>query len=174
MSPREEMLARVRSANTATQPGQGARADPDVARGYRGTGEHAPGSPAVLDLFEERLVDYKATVRRCGQAGLRAAVADALTATVARGGRVVLPPALPLEWAPAGTPDDGSLTATELDGFAAVVTASRAACAETGTIALDGAPDQGRRAITLVPDVHVCVVRADQVVQTVPDLIGRV
>ena len=54
-----------------------------------------------------------------------------------------------------------------------MVTACRAACAETGTIVLDGEPDQGRRAITLVPDVHVCVVRVDQVVQTVPELLAR-
>ena len=88
-------------------------------------------------------------------------------------GPVLLPPGLPAEWAPDGTVDDVALTATDLDGFAAVVTACRVACAETGTIVLDGAPDQGRRAITLVPDVHVCVVRAEQVVQTVPEMIAR-
>jgi L-lactate dehydrogenase complex protein LldG len=54
-----------------------------------------------------------------------------------------------------------------------VVTACRVACAETGTVVLDGEPDQGRRAITLIPDVHVCVVRADQVVHTVPEMIAR-
>ena len=54
-----------------------------------------------------------------------------------------------------------------------MVTAARVACAETGTIVLDGSPDQGRRAITLVPDLHVCVVRADQVVQTVPEVLAR-
>ncbi len=69
--------------------------------------------------------------------------------------------------------DEAGFTPLDLDGFAAVVTASAASCAQTGTIALDGSPDQGRRAITLVPDVHVCVVRADQVVETVPELIAR-
>ena len=65
-----------------------------------------------------------------------------------------------------------SFSPAELDGFAAVVTGCAAACAETGTIALDGSPDQGRRALTLVPDVHVCVVRAEQVVHSVPELIA--
>ncbi|MFI2361987.1 lactate utilization protein C [Promicromonospora sp. NPDC019610] len=63
------------------------------------------------------------------------------------------------------------ISAVELDGIDAVVTAARVAVAETGTIVLDGAPDQGRRAISLVPDVHVCVVRTDQVVQTVPEAV---
>jgi L-lactate dehydrogenase complex protein LldG len=61
--------------------------------------------------------------------------------------------------------------ASELDAVDAVVTAARVACSETGTIVLDGEPDQGRRAISLVPDVHVCVVRAEQVVQTVPEAV---
>lgn len=66
---------------------------------------------------------------------------------------------------------DAPLSAVELDGIDAVVTAARVAVAETGTIVLDGEPDQGRRAISLVPDVHVCVVRTDQVVQTVPEAV---
>lgn len=66
---------------------------------------------------------------------------------------------------------DAPLSAAELDDADAVVTAARVAVAETGTIVLDGEPDQGRRAISLVPDVHVCVVRTDQVVQTVPEAV---
>jgi L-lactate dehydrogenase complex protein LldG len=63
------------------------------------------------------------------------------------------------------------LAATELDAVDAVLTAARVAASETGTIVLDGEPDQGRRAISLVPDVHLCVVRAEQVVQTVPEAV---
>jgi L-lactate dehydrogenase complex protein LldG len=169
MTAREEMLARIRSARAGA-----ALVEP--ARDYRAAGEHDPGSPALLDLLEDRLLDYRAAVRRCDDAGLRAAVAAALAAALATTGAtgpVLLPPDLPASWAPDGQPDNGGLSATELDGYAAVVTACRVAAAETGTIVLDGAPDQGRRAITLVPDIHICIVRADQIVHTVPEMLAR-
>ena len=165
MTARDDVLGRIRRARAGAEL-------VEPARDYRQDGDHAPGSAAVLDLLEDRLVDYRAAVRRTDEAGLRAAVADALAATGADG-PVLLPTGLPPAWAPEGRADDPALTTTELDGFAAVVTACRVACAETGTIVLDGAPDQGRRAITLVPDVHVCVIRTDQVVQTVPEMMAR-
>ena len=84
--------------------------------------------------------------------------------------RVVVPPGLGLD-VPGAVVDDG-LSAAELDGFDAVVTAARLGIAETGTIVLDHEPDQGRRALSLVPDLHVCVVRADQVVADVPDAVA--
>jgi L-lactate dehydrogenase complex protein LldG len=130
----------------------------------------------LLDLLEDRLLDYHAAVHRTSEAEIAAAVAVALAAATPGGGRVVVPPGLPDEWLGAVDDvvrDDGLLSAAELDDMAAVVTASTATCAETGTIVLDGSGDQGRRAITLVPDVHVCVVRADQVVETVPELLAR-
>ena len=68
---------------------------------------------------------------------------------------------------------DTGLSTAELDTFDGVLTGSTLAIAETGTIVLDGSPDQGRRAITLVPDYHLCVVRASQVVQTVPEAIAQ-
>jgi L-lactate dehydrogenase complex protein LldG len=166
---RAEVLRRIRAANAAA----GVRDVPAVERGYRTSGEHPPGSPAVLDLFEHRLVDYKASVTRTGDAS----VPDAVVATLAGlglDGPVLLAPGLPDDWAPDGVRDDGVLTPADLDRMAAVVTASTVGCAETGTIVLDGSPDQGRRAITLVPDVHVCVVRADQVVHSVPEMLARV
>jgi L-lactate dehydrogenase complex protein LldG len=169
MSTRDEMLARVRAARSGAEL-------VEPARGYRTSGEHEPGSAALLDLLEDRLLDYQAAVRRADATGLRAAIAEALDQALAATGapgQVLLPPGLPPGWAPDGRADDGTLTATGLDGFAAVVTACRVACAETGTIVLDGGPDQGRRAITLVPDVHVCVVRADQVVHGVPEMMAR-
>jgi L-lactate dehydrogenase complex protein LldG len=166
-SARDEILARIRGAVGDASPGQ-------VERTYRTAGDFAPGSAAALDLLAERLADYAATVTRCTRAQLPEAVADALRATAGAGRPVLLAPGLPAEWAPDGRRDDGRLTPVELDGFAAVVTGCAAACAETGTIVLDGSADQGRRAITLVPDVHVCVVHADQVVHSVPELLARV
>ena len=103
--------------------------------------------------------------------GIPSAIARAL-ANAGVTGRVLVPPGLPEGWCPDGVADEPGFTPLDLDGFAAVVTASAVSCAQTGTIALDGSPDQGRRAITLVPDVHVCVVRASQVVGGVPEAVA--
>jgi len=162
---RDEMLARVRTAI-------GKRSTVDIPREYRTAGSHSPGSSELLDLLADRLVDYKATVLRVALDGIPSAMAEAIPA----GARFVLPPGLPDGWAPdaaVAVVDDGSLSAAELDGFDGVLTGCTVAAAETGTIALDGSAGQGRRAITLVPDRHVCVVRADQVVETVPEMIAR-
>ena len=165
---RDEVLARIRSALGPTPPVV------EVARGYRTSGEHPPGAAALLDLLEDRLVDYKAGVTRCTAADVPSAVTTLLDRH-AGGGRVVVPPDLPQEWT-AGADvlrDDGSVSTAELDTVAGVVTACAVAVAETGTIVLDAGGDQGRRALSLVPDLHVCVVRADQVVQTVPEAVTR-
>jgi L-lactate dehydrogenase complex protein LldG len=120
----------------------------------------------VVGLFAERVADYRAVVERCSAADLT----DRVRAALPAGGPVVVPPGLGLE-IPGAVVDDG-LSSTELDDFAAVVTAARVGIAETGTIVLDHQPDQGRRALSLVPDHHVCVVRADQVVADVPDAVA--
>jgi len=102
-------------------------------------------------------------VHRCAPSDVEATVASLVD------GRVLVPSSFDL---PGATVDAG-FSAVELDSFDTVVTACAAACARTGTIVLDGSSDQGRRAISLVPDRHVCVVRADQVVETVPELLAR-
>ncbi|HEU4426550.1 MAG TPA: LUD domain-containing protein [Pilimelia sp.] len=164
---RTEVLARIRRA-IADAP------VPEVARDYRQAGEHPRGSPVLLDLLTDRLEDYRATVHRTTEAGLADTVAAALAATVPASERVVIPPGLPAAWVPErAVVDDGRLDWGDLDRVGGVLTACAAAAAETGTIVLDGSPDQGRRAITLIPDRHVCVVRAAQVVQTVPELLAR-
>ncbi len=170
MSAREEVLVRIRQAR-----GESGEAPP-VPRSYRATGEHAPGSEAVVAQLVDRLEDYRATVVRTGadDTAVGAAVASALAA---RGIHEVLhAPGVPEAWVDAvdeARPDDGAASARDLDAVPAVVTGSVVAVSETGTIALDGGPLCGRRALTLVPDTHVCVVRVDDVVQTVPEGLGR-
>ncbi|MEU2545929.1 lactate utilization protein C [Streptomyces roseolus] len=164
---RERILARIRSA-VADAPEA-----PEVARTY--LTRHAPDDPdAVLDLLHENLADYRARVHRTDEAGLPALIARRLEERGAR--TVVVPDGLPAEWL-AGTaaepvPDD-RLTPAALDAVDAVVTGCALAVAETGTLVLDGGPGQGRRALSLVPDLHVCVVRAEQVVASVPEALPR-
>ncbi len=186
---RTEVLSRVRAA--LGRPGAGttpagligaAPRDVIVPREYRGAGEHPAGSPEVREQLVDRLVDYKAHVQQVAEADLPAAVATLLSSLSEEGQvTVVVPHGLDKAWL-AGMGDGvevredspaAPLPASELDAADAVLTAARVACSETGTIVLDGEPDQGRRAISLVPDVHVCVVRAEQVVQTVPEAVRR-
>ncbi|MEV6924262.1 LUD domain-containing protein [Dactylosporangium sp. NPDC051485] len=156
---RSEVLARIRSA-LGSSP-----AVPEVPRGYR---RADPARAGDLRLLADRLEDYKATVVHTTADGLAADLAAALDGV----GPLIVPPGLPFD-VPGAIVDDGTLDAPALDAYAGVVTGCAAAVAETGTIALDASPGQGRRAITLVPDRHYCVVRADQVVQSVPDLLAR-
>ena len=117
-------------------------------------------------------MDYRATVHRTTAAGLPAVLASTLEDT----GALLLPPGLREQLESTSIAEatvDDVLTAAELDGFDTVVTTCAAAAAETGTIVLDGSAGQGRRAVTLVPDRHICVVRAQQVVQSVPELLAR-
>ncbi|MEU7282142.1 LUD domain-containing protein [Streptomyces sp. NPDC045431] len=167
---RERVLDRIRRA----------RADaplaPEPARGYLTT--HTPDTPdTILDLLHENLADYRAIVHRTTETGLPALVAELLDRHDAH--TVAVPPGLPAAWLSATTAEqhhdaDTTLTPHELDTTDAVVTSCALAIAETGTIVLDGGPGQGRRALTLVPDLHVCVVRAeDQVVASVPQALPR-
>ena len=171
------MLARLRTAlagSAATPPPP----DPPV---YRTTGEHPPGSPVLLDLLVDRLLDYRAHVHRTDDAGIPAALAAALAEGTAsdvsgRAAVVVVPSGLPVDWLSEAAVDvrtDAALSAHELDQLDGVVTTASVAIAETGTLVLDGSPGQGRRALTLVPDLHICVVRSAQVVQTVPEAVAR-
>jgi L-lactate dehydrogenase complex protein LldG len=105
-------------------------------------------------------------------------LADAVSAACAEMGlgRVVVPPGLPEAWRPRGVEllEDEGLSATELDAVDGAVTGCSVAIAETGTLVLDGSPICGRRVLTLVPDHHICVVLAGQIVQIVPEAIAAV
>jgi L-lactate dehydrogenase complex protein LldG len=153
---RDEILARTREAIRATT------APDPVVRTYRTAGS-LDGS-ACVELLRERLIDYRARVELASEAGLRTVLAE-----IARGGRIGVPPGLPESWRPANAIEDHGLTAHELDGLDGVLTGCTVAIAETGTLVLAGGVAEGRRALTLVPDLHICVVRTDQIVETVPE-----
>ncbi|MER5770025.1 LutC/YkgG family protein [Streptomyces sp. NPDC001985] len=163
-SSRDRVLGRVREAVA------GAPDVPEAARDYLAS--HTPDDPGVLlDLLHGNLADYRAVVHRGTAGELPALIGRLLAGHGARS--VAVPPGLPAGWLSATTAvrrsDDGPLTAVELDAVDAVVTGCALAIAETGTIVLDAGPGQGRRALTLVPDLHICVVRApEQVVASVP------
>lgn len=168
---REEILRRIRGALDDVPSGE-APADVAVARDYRRAREL--NGPALVDLLAERVADYAAEVRRVTVAEL----ADAVTAACVDMGlrRVVMPSGLPEAWRPRDvelTEDEG-LSATELDAVDGAVTGCAVAIAETGTLVLDGSPICGRRLLTLVPDHHICIVLAGQIVQIVPEAIAAV
>lgn len=182
MSARDEMLSRVRAALAAGSPQRQGHSAMSAAaahlpRGYRTHGDRQPGDPQLLDLLTDRLLDYRATVGRCTAGELPATITETLAAAGAR--RIVTPPQLPAAWLDGwdGTAlTDGApevLDPGTLDGLDGVLTGCAVAIAETGTLILDGSTDQGRRAITLVPDYHLVVVRAEQVVESVPEGLAR-
>jgi L-lactate dehydrogenase complex protein LldG len=174
---RDQILARIRAANRSG-------ADPDAAyaeltRNYLRAHHEAD----ITGLFAERAADYRAVVERVPEAELAAVIARVLAARSASvPGPFVIPDGLPGDWL-AGLPgeitlarDEPPLAAAELDRMSGVVTGCAVAIAETGTIILDhgpGAPGQGRRALTLVPDFHLVVVREDQIAPDLADAFAR-
>jgi L-lactate dehydrogenase complex protein LldG len=176
MSARDEVLARIRDAL-----GPERAPAPEVPRDYRvaagdGTGPPAPPAANVLDLLVDRLEDYKAMVVRVRADGVAAAV----RAKVAEHGlrRIGAPNGLPAPWLAdldgvEVRHDEPHLSLEDLADLDGVVTGCRLAIATTGTVVLDADERQGRRALSLVPDWHLCVVQADQVVEGVPDAIAR-
>jgi L-lactate dehydrogenase complex protein LldG len=167
---RDEVLRRIKSALRDVPAGERPD-DVQIAREYSRMG--AAAREELIAHFTDRLVDYKAKVRCVSADQLRGAIAAACAARGAR--RLVAPADLPQEWAPAEIEllRDEGLTNEQLDSSDGVITGCALGIAQTGTIVLDGGPIQGRRAITLLPDYHLCVVRADQIVELVPEAIAR-
>lgn len=167
MSAREEILAEVRRALGAAAGGQGTGRESSAARRADiGLAGSDLGPDQLLGLFVERVGDYRAEVSRCAEAEVSTTIARALG-----GAAAVVAPGFP--WPVAGGVADCGQSAAELDQFAAVVTSATVGIATTGTIVLDHGPGQGRRALSLVPDLHVCVVRREQVVFGVPQAMER-
>ena len=163
MTAREVVLDRVRRAVAGAAPAE-------VSRRYavKGSTPHEQ----VVEAFVDRVRDYRATVVRTDDAAV--AVSEVLKEQGAR--RIGIPHDLDARLRPDGVEfvEDGGLSSQLLDELDGALTACAAACSVTGTIALDGGPGQGRRALTLLPDLHVCVVREEQIVETVPELVRQV
>lgn len=154
MSAREEVLGRVRRALADAD-----RTSPPFSRDYR-----TEPAADLVGLFVERVTDYRATAVVVDADDVVAAVETALA------GRTPVVPT-GLAWPISGLEDTGQ-SAAELDAVEAVVTGAALGIAQTGTLVLDHGPGQGRRALSLVPDVHVCIVRADQLVYGVPQAVA--
>ncbi len=165
-SAKEEMLTRIRCALA------GALEAPDIPQDFR---KRDPKEHAVLvEEFIDRLRDYKATVTLSTEADLPLALVKVCQQHVIE--RLVVPVDVPDEWIPIGVMvlrDEPHLTLRDLDTSSGVLTGCALGVAQTGTIILDGGTLQGRRVLSLVPDVHLCIVHVEQVVGLVPEAIGK-
>ncbi|MED7948791.1 LUD domain-containing protein [Streptomyces sp. BE20] len=167
MTSRHEMLARIRAALTDV-PSDERPEDVPVPRAYHRS--HADSD--LTELFLERAADYRATVRRCAPRSLPETIGAALAAHGAT--NIVVPDGFPADWLPhlPWRSDRPALTLPELKTLGGALTTATIAIAVTGTLVLDSGPGQGRRALTLIPDYHLCVVRASQIVADVPDALA--
>jgi L-lactate dehydrogenase complex protein LldG len=185
VSARDDILSRVRTALVDIPPSESpadvvvprnyvrshvsSDVTGDVTRSVNGSVTSSVTS-SVAELFAERVADYRASVVRVGGGDVAAEIARALADTDA-----VVAPGFPLAWLPDRhfRSDDPPLATNILDGVGAAVTTAAVGIALTGTIVLDAGAGQGRRALTLVPDMHICVIRADQIADDVPDALDR-
>jgi L-lactate dehydrogenase complex protein LldG len=171
-SAKAEILRRVRVAIGGVSDSEVARAGwSGLTRGYQRSATRGPEE--VLALLKDRLRDYDAQVVSVRRADVAATVATMLGVRGKK--RMVVPAGISAEWLPVGFGFvvDEEISAVELDGFDGVMTGSTVAIAQTGTVVLQNMPAQGRRAVTLVPDYHLCVVRVEDVVETVPEAMAR-
>lgn len=169
MSDRDIVLARVRRALAGTDP-----APATIDRDYDRSADQA-GAPATLTLLCERLTDYGVAVHRARPE----TVADTVSSALAARGlhRVIVPGGLDPGWLPATgfewVRDDPPLSTEQIAAADGVLTAAAVGVADSGTVVLDHAADQGRRVLSLLPDAMVVVLRADQVVASLPAAIAR-
>ena len=163
MSARDDILTAVRRALEGVDP-----APVEVPRDYRVEPVTDPdGRAALVGKFVDRVEEYRAVVVRCA----RADVEEQLAAALPAGAETLVPEGFP--FAVPGAVRDRTFSSDRLDRVDATVTLASVGIAETGTIVLTHGEGQGRRALTLVPDLHVCVVFADQVVDSVPEAIAQ-
>lgn len=159
MNARERILGRIRAVSAAA-----VAPEQQISRGYRA----AHLDSGLVELLTDRLIDYRARVRVVPAAQVAKTVAE-----LAAGRRLGVPTGFPSQWSPPHAVAADRLAVDELDGLDGVMTTCVLAIAETGTLVLDGGPGQGSRALTLIPDYHLCLVRTDQIVASVPQAIVR-
>ncbi|GAA2736421.1 lactate utilization protein C [Streptomyces nogalater] len=174
MNGRERILGRVRRALADVPPDERPYEEAVPREYLRAHGERTTGE--TVELLAENLADYRAIVHRADAEELPMLVRRLLAEHGSQ--EVLVPPGLPSGWLAAADPvrihDRAASTALRLDRVDSVVTGCAVAIAETGTLVLDGSPDQGRRRISLIPDHHICVVRVpDQVVSSLPQALER-
>ncbi len=172
MSARDDILERIRTALKDSP------APPEIPREYRAASQL--DEEARIELLVDRLIDYKAQVSVVEAPEVPARIAELLTDA----GSYVVPAGLDAGWLTGRELEHDSrrrldstaapLSVAELDGIEAVVTGSAVAVAETGTIILDGSANQGRRAITLVPDHHICIVKTTDITGILPEALRRI
>jgi L-lactate dehydrogenase complex protein LldG len=171
-SARDEVLRRIRAAKGGVANAEAVRTGwSALERRYRR--EATRSREAILELLVDRLQDYDARVVQAVHVDVRAAAARMLEDRKAK--RMVVPRGLVADWLPGGVEFvvDEEIPAAELDRVDGVMTGATLAIAETGTVVLQNVAGQGRRAATLVPDYHLCVVRVEDVVETVPEAFER-
>jgi L-lactate dehydrogenase complex protein LldG len=168
VTARDEILARIASSLRDVPAGEGPQ-DVEVPRAYRRT---EPGD--VVERFVERVSEYKTTVRRTSSSGVPRAIAEACRERGAS--RLAVPAELPAAWRPDGIElvSEDALDTAALNAVDGALTGCALAIAETGTIVFDAGPGQGRRALTLVPDYHLCVVQEEQIVGGVPEAMALI
>jgi len=169
---REVILQGIRMANAGL--GRPLPIEDDwrlIPRAFRRT-RQTPQAELLAQLVH-RLQDYDAQVLTVDRDGVSNGIARLLQARSAS--RMLLPEGFPQNFLPPGFlfVTESGLNATEIDGYAGVLTESTLAVAETGSIVLQNVPGQGRRAVSLVPDYHLCLVEAADVVATVPEAMER-
>jgi L-lactate dehydrogenase complex protein LldG len=167
---RQAILDRIRGA-LADVPAQESPENVEVDRSYLVT-DPAPRAE-ILERFVERVREYKAIVHEVAPSELAGAIADACARRGVK--RLVVPADLEPAWFPPGVAliQEPGLTNHQIEDSDGVLTAAAIGIAQTGTIVLDSGPGQGRRAISLLPDYHLCVIREDQVVSLVPEAVRR-
>jgi L-lactate dehydrogenase complex protein LldG len=167
---RDQILRRIRTALRDIPAGEQPQ-DVPVARDYHRSLSATP--EALIELFIERVDDYRASIRRVSEELLVDALSDACAARGVR--QLIVPSGLPATWTPRGVEllRDDELDLPSLAACDGVLTGCTLGIAQTGTIVLSHGPTEGRRAISLVPDYHLCVVHVDQIVGNMPEAIAR-